>query len=69
MYRFLIHTSVGTFKSNEIPEKDLRDTITLLKENAGRLTYLEIKDVNGLPIYISRGILENAVITVEKIPS
>jgi hypothetical protein len=63
-----MHTKVGTFKSQAVSQEDIDETFSMLKANAGILSYLYFKDENDLPMYFAKGVLEDAVVTVERIP-
>ena len=64
MYHFVYHTKVGTFKSKMVNQKAVDETIQMLKDYAGKLTYISLEGDNGLPLFIPKGALEDMVVTV-----
>jgi hypothetical protein len=69
MYKFIIHTKVGTFKSQAVSKEGIDETFKMLKEHTGNLTYFTINDQDELPMFIPKGALQDAVITVERVPA
>jgi hypothetical protein len=69
MYKLIIHTKVGTFQSIAITKEGLDETLKMLKDYSGKLTYFTLNNPDDLPMYFAKGILEDSVITVARVPT